>query len=123
MSNSSKQRRQARVRRHNRVRKHVVGTAERPRLAVFRSNNHVVAQVIDDVKGVTIASASTHEPTLKGADGHTGNAAAAAKVGQLVAERAKAAGVSSVVFDRGGFLYHGRVAALADAAREAGLEF
>jgi large subunit ribosomal protein L18 len=122
MSNSSKQRREARIRRHNRVRKQVLGTAERPRLAVFRSNNHVVAQVIDDVRGVTLATASTHETELKSA-GHTGNVATATKVGQLVAERAKAAGVTSVVFDRGGFLYHGRVAALADAAREAGLEF
>ncbi|MEO9223486.1 MAG: 50S ribosomal protein L18 [Acidimicrobiales bacterium] len=118
----SKQRRDARSRRHNRVRKHVVGTPERPRLAVFRSNNHVVAQVIDDVNGATLATASTHEPALAG-NGHSGNVTTSAKVGQLVAERAKAAGIDSVVFDRGGFLYHGRVAALADAAREAGLEF
>jgi len=122
MSNNSKQRREARIRRHNRVRKHVLGTAERPRLAIFRSNNHLVAQVIDDVRGVTVAAASTHETEFK-SGGHAGNVTTAAKVGQLVAERAKAAGVSSVVFDRGGFLYHGRVAALADAAREAGLEF
>jgi large subunit ribosomal protein L18 len=111
-----------RQRRHRRVRKKVRGTAERPRLAVFRSNNHIYAQVIDDVAGRTLASASTIDPSAKGAGG-TGNAEAAKKVGTLVAERANAAGVSKVVFDRGGFLYHGRVAALADAAREAGLEF
>jgi large subunit ribosomal protein L18 len=110
------------VRRHNRVRKQVVGTAQRPRLAVFRSDNHLVAQVIDDTQGATLAAASTHEASFR-SGGHTGNVASATKVGQLLAERAKAAGVTSVVFDRGGFLYHGRVAALADAAREAGLEF
>jgi len=109
-----------RQRRHRRVRKKVRGTAERPRLAVFRSNNHIYAQVIDDVAGRTLAAASTLD--AKG-DGGTGNIEAAKKVGALVAERAKAAGVGKVVFDRGGFLYHGRVAALADAAREAGLEF
>jgi large subunit ribosomal protein L18 len=111
---------QARVRRHNRVRKHVRGEAERPRLAVFRSNKHIVAQVIDDRAGRTLAAASSLEADLK--DGG-GNKESAKKVGALVAERAKAAGISKVVFDRGGFLYHGRVAALADAAREAGLEF
>jgi large subunit ribosomal protein L18 len=93
----------------------------RPRLAVFRSNRHISAQVIDDVAGRTLAAASTVETTV-GADG-TGNMAAATEVGKLLAERAKAAGVDKVVFDRGGFLYHGRVAAVADAAREAGLEF
>ena len=110
-----------RVRRHRRVRKRVTGTAERPRLAVFRSNKHISAQVIDDVSGRTVASASTVEADLRGPS--TGNKDAAPKVGRLVAERAKAAGVSRVVFDRGGFLYYGRVAALADAARENGLEF
>jgi large subunit ribosomal protein L18 len=110
-----------RERRHRRVRKHVTGTTERPRLAVFRSNKHISAQVIDDVSGRTLAAASSVEKDLKGAVG--GNRDAAKKVGQLLGERAKAAGVSKVVFDRGGFLYHGRVAALADAAREAGLEF
>jgi large subunit ribosomal protein L18 len=103
------------------VRKQVRGTAARPRLAVFRSNRHIVAQVIDDVAGRTLAAASTVEPDLRG--GATGNKDAAATVGRLVAERAAAAGVTKVVFDRGGFLYHGRVAAVADAAREAGLEF
>ncbi len=110
-----------RVRRHRRVRKKVLGTAERPRLAVFRSNKHITAQVIDDIAGRTLAAASTTEGSLR--DGATGNKEAAAKVGALVAERAKAAGVSKVVFDRGGFLYHGRVAAVADAARENGLDF
>src|SRR5215210_1168305 len=112
---------QLRGRRHHRVRKKVTGTTTRPRLAVFRSNKHIVAQVIDDATGRTLAAASTHEKDLRG--GTTGNKAAASSVGRLVAERAKAAGVSLVVFDRGGFLYHGRIAAVADAAREAGLEF
>ena len=120
MSSSAKQKRDARIRRHTRVRKQVRGTAERPRLAVFRSNKHISAQVIDDRAGVTLASASTHEADLR--DGSS-NADAAAKVGARVAERAKDAGVERVVFDRGGFLYHGRVAAVAEAAREAGLEF
>ena len=112
--------RQLRHRRHARVRKKVSGTAERPRLAVFRSNRHIVAQVIDDERGHTVAAASTVEKDLRA--GATGNRQAAAEVGRLVAERAKQAGVSRVVFDRGGFLYHGRVAAVADAARRAGLE-
>jgi large subunit ribosomal protein L18 len=121
MSDSAKQKRDARIRRHRRVRKVVRGTAERPRLAVFRSNRHISAQVIDDVAGRTLAAASTIEATV-GADG-TSNATAATEVGKLVAERAKAAGVEKIVFDRGGNQYHGRVAAVADAAREAGLEF
>ena len=123
MSTSAKDKQTARARRHHRVRKKVVGTAERPRLAVFRSNKHITAQVIDDRSGRTLASASTVEKDLRGASTGTGNKAAATNVGRLVAERAKAAGVSAVVFDRGGFLYHGRVAAVAEAAREAGLEF
>ena len=121
MSDKSKQKRDSRIRRHARVRRQVMGTPERPRLAVFRSNRHVVAQVIDDRAGVTLAAASTLEGDLR--SGATGNVAAAARVGTLVAERAKAAGIEQVVFDRGGFRYHGRVAALADAARHAGLEF
>jgi large subunit ribosomal protein L18 len=121
MSQSAKQKRDARIRRHRRVRKHVRGSAERPRLAVHRSNKHITAQVIDDLTGRTIAAASTVEAEARA--GATGNKDAAQKVGRLVAERAKAAGVDKVVFDRGGFLYHGRVASLADAAREAGLEF
>ena len=122
MSTSAQDKQPARVRRHHRVRKKVTGTAERPRLAVFRSNKHITAQVIDDRSGKTLASASTVEKDLRSASSGTGNKQAATTVGRLVAERAKAAGVSRVVFDRGGFLYHGRVAAVADAAREAGLE-
>jgi len=110
-----------RKRRHARIRVKVTGTPERPRLAVFRSNRHIVAQVIDDVAGHTLAAASTVEASLR--TGATGNAAAAAEVGRLVAERAREKGIEKVVFDRGGSRYHGRVAALADAAREAGLEF
>ena len=120
MTMSPKQKALARQRRHRRVRKRVRGTAERPRLAVFRSNRHITAQVIDDMAGRTVAAASTVEPQLR--SGPTGNKEAATAVGRLVAERARAAGVERVVFDRGGFLYHGRVAAVADAAREGGLE-
>ncbi len=122
MTISTKDKQRGRLRRHNRVRKTVNGTAERPRLAVFRSNKHMVAQVIDDRSGRTLAAASSTEKDLRGG-GATGNVAAAATVGRLVAERAREAGVTKVVFDRGGFLYHGRVAAVAQAAREAGLEF
>ena len=111
----------SRRRRHLRVRKKVRGTAARPRLAVFRSNKHIYAQVIDDVAGRTLASASTMEAAERG-DG-TGTVTAARSVGERVADRAKSAGVSTVVFDRGGFKYHGRVAAVADGARSAGLEF
>ncbi len=113
-------RQQARYRRHRRVRKRVRGTPERPRLAVYRSNRYIYAQVIDDTKGHTLASASSQEPELRGS---TLSVATAAKVGELIAVRAKEAGISSVVFDRGGYKYHGRIKALADAAREAGLEF
>jgi large subunit ribosomal protein L18 len=122
MTTSTKDKQRGRARRHFRVRKKVSGTAERPRLAVFRSNKHISAQVIDDRAGRTLAAASTVEKELRQA-GSTANKSAATTVGRLVAERAKAAGVNSVVFDRGGFLYHGRIAAVADAAREAGLEF
>jgi large subunit ribosomal protein L18 len=122
MSTSTQDKQRARSRRHHRVRKKVTGTAERPRLAVFRSNRHIVAQVIDDRAGVTLAAASTVEADLRQA-GSTGNAAAATAVGRRVAERAREAGITRVTFDRGGFLYHGRVAALAQAAREGGLEF
>jgi large subunit ribosomal protein L18 len=121
---SKHDRRAARDKRHRRVRKRVEGVAARPRLAVFRSLHHITAQVIDDTQGRTLAAASTVEGELKGKlKGHTANAGAAAAVGRAVAERAVAAGVKTVVFDRGGYLYHGRVKALADAAREAGLEF
>ena len=122
MSSMSQTRREARIRRHGRVRKRIHGTADRPRLAIFRSNKHLVMQVIDDDAGRTLAYVSTVEQSLRAA-GSTGSIAGAQRVGALVAERAKAAGISQVVFDRGGFLYHGRIAAAADAAREAGLEF
>jgi large subunit ribosomal protein L18 len=104
---------------HSRIRKKVSGTQERPRLAVYRSLNHIYAQVIDDVSGKTLVAASTTEKDLKGATG--GNIEAAQKVGRAIAERAISAGVESVVFDRGGYVYHGRVKALLDATREAGL--
>lgn len=109
-----------RDRRHRRVRRKVVGTPERPRLAVYRSNRYIYAQVIDDVAGHTLAAASSQEPALRGSPLTVDTAA---KVGELVAARAKEAGVSAVVFDRGGYKFHGRVKALADAARHAGLEF
>jgi large subunit ribosomal protein L18 len=117
----SAQRRVGRARRHFRVRKNVTGTAGRPRLVVTRSLRHITAQVIDDAKGHTLASASTLDSTIRGGDGD--KSALARKVGALIAERAQAAGISDVVFDRGGNRYHGRIAALADAAREAGLKF
>jgi large subunit ribosomal protein L18 len=110
-----------RARRHFRVRKNVNGTAERPRLVVTRSLRHITAQVVDDTKGHTVASASSLDSSIRGAEGD--KKAVAARVGALVAERAKAVGVSKVVFDRGGNRYAGRIASLADAAREAGLEF
>ncbi len=110
----------ARNRRHARVRKLVRGTTERPRLAVYRSNKYIYAQIIDDLGGHTLAAASSQEQDLRS---ERLNVDTAAKVGTLVADRAREAGVSSVVFDRGGYKYHGRLKALADAAREAGLEF
>ncbi|GAA3394635.1 50S ribosomal protein L18 [Cryptosporangium minutisporangium] len=114
-------RRVGKARRHFRLRKKVVGTETRPRLVVTRSTRHIYAQVIDDTAGRTVASASTLDASIRGGDGD--KSALARKVGALVAERAKAAGVDAVVFDRGGNKYHGRIAALADAAREGGLEF
>ena len=114
-----RQRNEIRQRVHSRIRRKMQGTAERPRLNVYRSLNHIYAQVIDDAKGETIASAST----LAGKINAGGNVAAAKEVGKLVAEQAIAKGVKKVVFDRGGYLYHGRIKALADAAREAGLDF
>jgi large subunit ribosomal protein L18 len=113
----------ARVKRHLRVRKHIEGTTERPRLNIFRSSKHMYAQIIDDAQGVTIAAASTLDKDLAEQVSSGGNVEAARKVGELLAKRAKEKGVVKVVFDRGGYLYHGRVQALADAAREAGLEF
>ena len=111
----STRRREARIRRHNRLRNHLRGTAERPRLAVFRSSRHMHAQIIDDTIGHTL------EPELRAFEGE--KKAKAAEVGKLIAKRAKEAGIENVVFDRGGFKYHGRIAALADAAREGGLKF
>ena len=108
-----------RQRVHTRIRRRLTGTTERPRLNIYRSLNHIYAQVIDDAQGATLASASTVASKLKSG----GNVAAAKEVGKLIAERAKEKGIQKVVFDRGGYLYHGRVKALADAAREAGLEF
>lgn len=118
---SARTRTSQRRRRHLRVRKKVHGTSTRPRMAVYRSNAHISAQIIDDETGRTLVSASTYEPDLRASS--TGNVDAATKVGQLLAERAKASGIDSVVFDRGGFKFHGRVAAVASAAREEGLEF
>ena len=112
--------RKARDARHARVRKKISGTPECPRLSVFRSLQHIYAQLIDDVNGVTLVSANTLEKDFEGA---TGNVEAAKKVGLVLAERAKAKGIEDVVFDRGGYLYHGRVAALAEGAREGGLNF
>ncbi|HSF23126.1 MAG TPA: 50S ribosomal protein L18, partial [Blastocatellia bacterium] len=104
-----------------RIRNKVAGTAERPRLAVFRSVKHIYAQVIDDAKGVTLVAASSTESAVRGRPG--GNVAGAKEIGKLIAERAKEKGIARVVFDRGGYIYHGRVKSLAEAAREAGLEF
>jgi len=114
------EKKEIRSRIHKRIRRKLSGTAERPRLAVFRSVAHIYAQVIDDVQGATLVSASSVD---KGGKTNGGNVAAAKTIGKLVAERAKEKGIKSVVFDRGGYQYHGRVKALADAAREAGLEF
>jgi large subunit ribosomal protein L18 len=122
MSKIASKRREGRIVRHRRVRKKIHGTAARPRLAVFRSNKHLSVQLIDDDSGRTVASASTGEADLRG-DGSGATVAAATRVGTLIADRGKAAGVTQVVFDRGGFLYHGRIAAVAAAARDAGLEF
>ncbi|HVE92766.1 MAG TPA: 50S ribosomal protein L18 [Actinomycetota bacterium] len=119
--NKAQERRLSRVRRHRRVRKRVLGMPERPRLVVFRSARHIYAQVIDDVAGRTLASASSLDASLRGEQAR--KAESAKRVGSIVAERAKAAGVEKVAFDRGGYAYHGRVAALAEGAREGGLQF
>ena len=119
--NISETRRVARLRRHARLRKKVAGTAERPRLMVNRSSRHIHVQVIDDLTGTTLAAASSIEADVRAVDGD--KKAISTRVGQLIAERAKAAGISEVVFDRGGYSYGGRIAALADAAREGGLTF
>lgn len=112
-----------RERVHTRIRKRVNGTAERPRLAVFRSSKHIYAQIIDDGRGVTLAAASTTESEPRGSLANGSNVKAAKEVGRLIAERAKQQGIESVVFDRGGYIYHGRVRALAESAREGGLTF
>ena len=117
---SRKDSNQARLKRHIRVRAKVSGTPERPRLAVYRSNANISAQIIDDVAGVTLVSASTYEKDFQG---NGGNKEAARAVGKAIAEKAAAKGITEVVFDRGGYLYHGRVSALADGAREGGLKF
>lgn len=119
--NISETRRVARLRRHARLRKKVAGTSERPRLMVNRSARHIHVQVIDDLTGTTLAAASSIEADVRAVDGD--KKAVSARVGQLIAERAKAAGIAEVVFDRGGYTYGGRIAALADAARESGLTF
>jgi len=113
----------AREKRHYRLRRHVSGTADRPRLAVFRSNSHIYAQLIDDVKGQTLAAASTLEKDIKAGLDKTWSTDAARAVGAAMAKKAIGLGIQTVVFDRGGYIYHGKVQALADAAREAGLEF
>ena len=117
---SRKDANKARLKRHKRVRAKLSGTADRPRLCVYRSNAHISAQIIDDVAGVTLVAASTHE---KAFEGNGGNKEAAKWVGQQIGERAVAKGITEVVFDRGGYLYHGRVSELADGARESGLKF
>jgi len=119
----AKEKRLARLRRHQRVRRRVMGTAERPRLCVFRSSKHIESQLIDDTRGHTLVAASTYDPSVREQLGDKDKAAQAAVVGQVLAERAIAAGIKSVVFDRGGYVYHGRVKSLAEAARKAGLEF
>lgn len=122
MTAIARKRREGRLRRHRRVRKKVHGTAARPRLAIYRSNKHLSAQIIDDDSGRTLVSASSQEADFRKKQSG-GNVAAATAIGTMVAERAKQAGITTVVFDRGGFLYHGRIAAIAEAARTAGLEF
>mgnify|MGYP001863442778 FL=1 len=112
-----------RMKKHRRLRNHIAGTAERPRLAVFRSNNHMYAQIIDDTVGHTLVSASTLQKDVKAELEHTNDVAAAAYLGTVIGKKAVEAGITEVVFDRGGFIYQGKIKALADAAREAGLKF
>ena len=120
---AKKNRNAVRTTKHRRIRHHLVGTPSRPRLAVFRSNKHMYAQIIDDEAQTTLCSASTVDKAIAGELEHTNDTEAAAKVGTLIAKRAQEKGITEVVFDRGGYIYHGRVQALADAAREAGLDF
>lgn len=112
-----------RLQRHKRVRRKITGTTQRPRLCVFRSANNIYAQIIDDTNRVTLVSASTLDAEVKGAVNHTGNKEAARKVGEMIAKKAVEKGITEVVFDRGGYLYHGRIQVLAEGAREAGLKF
>lgn len=120
---SKKTRSEVRVKKHNRLRNRFAGTAERPRLAVFRSNNHMYAQIIDDSVGNTLVAASTLSADVRSQLEKTNNVEAAAKLGEIIAKKALDKGITNVVFDRGGFIYHGKVQALAEAAREAGLNF
>ena len=120
---SKKSRAEIRAKKHRRLRNHISGTAERPRLAVFRSNNHMYAQIIDDTVGNTLVAASTLDKDVKAQLEKTNDVDAAACVGTMIAKKAQEKGIKEVVFDRGGFVYHGKIKALADAAREAGLEF
>ena len=120
---SKRSRSEVRVNKHRKLRNHISGTAERPRLAVFRSNNHMYAQIIDDTVGNTLVAASTMEKSVKAELEKTNNVDAAAYLGKVIAEKALEKGIKEVVFDRGGFIYQGKIAALAEAAREAGLEF
>ncbi len=120
---NKKSRKEVRVKKHMRIRNRFSGTAQRPRLAVFRSNNHMYAQIIDDTVGNTLVSASTLEKEVKAELTKTNDVNAAAYLGTVIAKRAVEKGIKEVVFDRGGYIYHGKIAALADAAREAGLEF
>ena len=120
---SKESRQEIRAKKHMKIRNRFSGTAERPRLAIFRSNNHVYAQVIDDVAGKTLVSASTLEKDIKAELKNTDDIEAATKIGDVVAKRALEKGIKAVVFDRGGYIYHGKVEALAEAARKAGLEF
>ena len=120
---SKESRQKVRVKKHIKLRNRFSGTPERPRLAVFRSNNHMYAQIIDDVAGHTLVAASTHEKDVKAELEKTNNVDAAAYLGTVIAKRALEKGINTVVFDRGGFIYQGKIAALAEAAREAGLEF
>jgi large subunit ribosomal protein L18 len=120
---SKKSRAEIRAKKHRRLRNHISGTAERPRLAVFRSNNHMYAQIIDDTVGNTLVAASTLQKDVKAELEKTNNVAAAAYLGTVIAKKALEKGITTVIFDRGGFIYQGKIKALADAAREAGLEF
>jgi large subunit ribosomal protein L18 len=123
MKSVARERRESRVKRHRRIRKRVRGSAERPRLCVFRSSKHIYAQIVDDVRGVTLSGASSKSPELRDALKGKTKTEVSQSVGQLVAERALAAGVKQVCFDRGGYVFHGRIRAFAEGARKGGLEF